>query len=204
MKEHGVLFNHAMARALVLGLKTQTRRPYYVRAKCRSTSRISTVYPPPEVRTTAAGWPDIAVGECWQLSRWADFKVGERMWGRETFRESSPDQDGNTIEYRADRPEYQKRDDDPSSIPWTPSIHMPRRAARFLLDITETRVERLWDISAEDCVREGISIPATDCFPEVNRRSKLRERYFKLWESINGTFQDNPWVAVITFKPVTP
>ena len=36
-----------------------------------------------------------------------------------------------------------------------PSIHMPKEAARIWLKVTDVRVERLWDITEEQAVREG-------------------------------------------------
>ena len=40
--------------------------------------------------------------------------------------------------------------------PWTPSILMPCWASRFLLEITEIRVQRLQEISFDDCLAEGV------------------------------------------------
>lgn len=40
------------------------------------------------------------------------------------------------------------------SIKWSPSIHMPREAARIFLRVTDVRVEPLRDITKEDLVRD--------------------------------------------------
>lgn len=39
---------------------------------------------------------------------------------------------------------------------WRPSIHMPKEAARIFLRVTNIRVERLQDITDDDCQKEGI------------------------------------------------
>ena len=41
--------------------------------------------------------------------------------------------------------------------PWRPSIHMPKEAARIWLKVTNVRVERLQEITAEGIRNEGIS-----------------------------------------------
>jgi hypothetical protein len=134
--------------------------------------------------------------------------VSDRLWVRETFRECPPDQDGSYIEYRADRPEYRKRDDDPSALAWTPSIYMPRWASRITLEVTGVRVERLQDISAEDAKAEGLSFVAdggsswgvpgfASTWWDDPRRS-----FQGLWTEINGapSWFANPWVWVVEFK----
>jgi hypothetical protein len=82
---------------------------------------------------------------------------------------------------------------------------MPRWASRITLEIVDVRVERVQDISGEDCITEGIdalyepdtNIPAD----HYNRQS-----YATLWDSINAKrgycWDKNPWVWVIEFKLV--
>lgn len=79
-------------------------------------------------------------------------------------------------------------------LSWRPSIHMPRAASRITLQITDIRVERLHDISADDARAEGCTDPSPIAIGE----------YQTLWEKINGpeSWALNPWVWVIIFKPV--
>jgi len=104
---------------------------------------------------------------------------------------------------------------------WRPSIHMPRWASRINLEITNVRVERLNDISEQDAAAEGIVIDIFnqgeppkhghfDCLrkyvPAFGEFDPARYKFFRLWESINGTgsWNQNPWVWVIEFKRVKP
>ena len=93
-----------------------------------------------------------------------------------------------------------------------PSIHMPRWASRLTLELTEVRVERLQDISNDDCFAEGID-PETDetyliaehhQLGGVSLRGGTPERcaYAALWESINGSgsWDANPWVWALSFR----
>ncbi len=88
-------------------------------------------------------------------------------------------------------------------MPWRPSIHMPKEAARIWLKVTEVRAERLKDITHVDIIMEGV-------MPEyLNSRSgeKTREDFIRLWNStvkkseleIYG-WNANPWVWVIEFE----
>ena len=84
---------------------------------------------------------------------------------------------------------------------WKPSIHMFRHDSRITLEVTDVRVERLQDISADDCQAEGIT----------RRDYRLgdddwQDAYKRLWESINGpgSWDANPWVWVVEFARVTP
>ena len=41
---------------------------------------------------------------------------------------------------------------------WNPSIHMPKKLARIFLKVTDVRVERLQDITEEECYSEGFEV----------------------------------------------
>lgn len=94
---------------------------------------------------------------------------------------------------------------------WRQSIHMPRWAARILLEVIAVRVERLHDISEADARAEG----ARECDPASGRevllagpsqRGSFVLHYRDIWEQINGpgSWDANPWVWVIKFRRVEP
>jgi hypothetical protein len=184
MTERGILLSAPMVRALLDGSKTQTRR---------------VVKPEPIVAE---------FGMC----RLVDSKdrpivcpygqSGDRLWVRETWAPTALD---GVFQYRAS-----------SGLPgttWRPSIHMPRAASRILLEITGVRVERLQDISEDDCWAEGIDAVdgALDDMTIIDLAKRMDRScydavptYAALWESINGAgiWDANPWVWVIEFKQV--
>ena len=104
---------------------------------------------------------------------------------------------------------------------WRPSIHMPKKAARIWLKVTDVRVERLQDISVPDMIKEGVR--AFGCEPclELNERCKpqtsedgfcgaedqAEDMFSDLWDSTTKKFDlakygwdANPWVWVIEFE----
>lgn len=134
-------------------------------------------------------------------------KVGDRLWVRETFFEKcDPDSFELTGEYcyaaTERQPVYQldedggvaENKDGSTKSPWKPSIHMPRKASRITLEITNIRVERLNDIRDEDAYAEGIQ-------PQCRTP---KEAFAVLWNQIYGSWDKNPWVWVIEFKVVHP
>jgi hypothetical protein len=49
---------------------------------------------------------------------------------------------------------------------WRPSIHMPKKAARIWLKVTDVRVERLQDITEYDTERDGLNL-TPPCFHQT-------------------------------------
>jgi len=100
---------------------------------------------------------------------------------------------------------------------WRPSIHMPKKAARIFLKVTDVRVERLQDITEEDCIAEGIKpvrVPGSTNYRE-EREFQIAceiatiEKYEELWDSTikkqdldKYGWEGNPWVWVIEFERV--
>ena len=230
MKEQPILMNSAMVRALLNGSKTQTRR---------IVKKVGLAAPAPQsVIDGAATYAGGMVAHC------PYGQPGDRIWVREMWGVISHawDEACNLIDWAPDRPataisempfgqgyysghviyaadgafEWSGDDDgdgDPRSA-WHPSIHMPRRASRILLEIVSVRVERLKDISDADIVAEGIDMEALaesqDRYDIVCKgsgasgRATERSAWRDLWESTGGDWDANAWCWAITFKRVAP
>lgn len=97
---------------------------------------------------------------------------GDRIYVRETFvrgYETDPDtdeilkfdNDGKPIPqstwYRASDPDMDWLDEDGFTVntPWSPSTHMTKELARIWLEVTGVRVERIQEITPDDCIAEG-------------------------------------------------
>ncbi|EBW5579090.1 hypothetical protein KWA75_004223 [Salmonella enterica] len=198
MNERGMIFNGEMVRAILDGRKTQTRRP--IKWKQTRFTEIGE-------REDGSNWPwsEDTEKACDYWHPCPFGAVGDRIWVRETFGwQIRRDPVGGTGEfrvYRATTPDavrYQTASGEAAPMKWVPSIHMPRRASRILLEITDVRVERLNNISECDAKAEG---GPTEC-------TLIGDKYFpgfrSLWKSIYGeeSWAANPWVWAITFRRV--
>jgi hypothetical protein len=200
MKERPILMSAPMVRALLAGTKTQRRRVVKAQPADGMTSEFVGAdgtwrFSRPTVRAPLSDSDDD------RLCRYG--VPGVRLWVRETFKPHSLYNDfapanwprNSTIFYAADE-KYS-----PSNTRWRPAIHMPRWASRITLDVTEVRVERLQDISPEDCLAEGIVGAGV---LDGGGRCELTGKYGALWEAINGagSWDANPWVWCVEFKRV--
>lgn len=183
MKERSILFSTPMARAILNGTKTQTRR---IAKEFEGKGDLDAILRRfPNQRGCPYGEP------------------GDRLWVRETWapHPDFPDMANRSV-YRAD-PEC-KYDVER----WRPSIHMPRRASRILLEITGVRVERLQSISEQDARAEGVTLNEIGLFQVRHTPGDLHNvavgAYRELWENINGAggWDANPWVWVIEFRRI--
>lgn len=77
-----------------------------------------------------------------------------------------------------------------------------REGARHFLEVVEVRVERVAQISAGDCVLEGINPSAV---PGLGGDEPLRSAYFAIYDSIYGEgAHSRDWCWVYTLKRATP
>jgi len=132
---------------------------------------------------------------------------------------------GKEVRYFDNPPEKILPNSKRETIGWfkRSSLFMPRWASRLTLEITDIRVERLQDISEEDALAEGIdNLICPQCYgsDRISHGATIKTRcgsqycgldylsaiegFRELWESINGigSWDLNPWLFVISFKPV--
>jgi hypothetical protein len=189
--ERPILFSGLMIRAILGGRKTQTRRV----VKFNPWPTTETQQDKHRVFRSAFRHNDGGFG--WLSGEDTDAKfsrylksdpgkqcpygmAGDRLWVRETFCDTGL----NRAVYRADTAvenwKYRK---------WRPSIFMPRWASRITLVVTDTRVERLQEISQADQAAEGV---------------ECGDSFHRLWDSINRKrgfpWASNPWVWVVVFR----
>ncbi len=84
-------------------------------------------------------------------------------------------------------------------MPWRPSIHMPREAARIFLRVTDVRVERLQNITDEQAEKEDFKDYTSTAlgFAELwDSTIKPKDRALYGWAA-------NQWVWVIEFERIS-
>ena len=221
-----VLFNDDMARAIVQGRKTATRRPP------RHSIRQSTNFPGQwEASDNRDLWWNLSTDQL--LAKFAPCAPGDILIGRECWQYAHPeyhsedegirlgkpmDSDGRWCWYRADNDGMESGDHEDCRPRWRPSSHMPDWAARIRRRVVSVTVERVQDITEEDAVREGIRRWTKDgsvykyghiepgdigCTPWVDMARTGRDAFARLWDSIYAAkglgWDVNPWVWRIEF-----
>lgn len=205
-----ILFNTDMVRAILDGRKTVTRR---VVKPSKEWNFIDRSFLDGELdEFTMASHDEMEFVK----SANPKYKKGDILYVRETYYRTYHHQYGKNF-YRADGEEiqmpticgdtvtYGKAD----GLKWKPSIHMPKSAARIFLKVTDVRVERLQDITIDDCRREGCC--SSDCLQTGKHSENCKcDTYFaNLWNSTikkqdldKYGWNANPWVWVYEFERV--
>lgn len=209
-----ILFNTEMVRAILDGRKTCTRRI------CKDANE----YTVPDMEFYNADRRTYAVHNFADKEQMEQLSTAERtcpicpgdiLYVRETWEHfdccCEGDEHGNCYQ----EPQqnvlnksygcymYRATDEIYGDARWHPSIHMPKEAARIWLKVTDVRVERLQEITADSIRNEGLSSLAVHCGD--------MEIALKEWENLwNSTIKKsdldrygwdaNPWVWVIEFE----
>jgi len=188
-----ILFSTSMVEAILVGKKTQTRRVFKVNKKPITHFQENVFW---DVEMGKAVYNSLG-GQSWWNCPYGN--IGDVLWVRETWQETTwlhPSNDEYGYIYKASESgrEWAANDE---SWTWKPSLFMPKSACRLFLEITDIKVERLKDISADDIKREGVSYT-------IDYYANLIELWENLWVKINGieSWNENPFVWVICFKVV--
>lgn len=196
MKETPILFTSEMARAILDGSKTQTRRLVDSIVLLKKQTGAGIITNSDDERN---GWQSLT-----QFCRYG--QAGDRLWVKETHLPTS-----GGVYYRADFSDFDAAGHGAMYGGWKPSIFCKRIYSRITLEIARVRVERLQDITEEDAKADGSPEPTgrNGCYPAPWATAKpgpttYRESYQRLWDSINAKkapWKSNPWVWAITFNP---
>jgi hypothetical protein len=196
--ETPILFKTEMVKAILEGRKTQTRLTKGLEIINRSNENIDAFYGAIEVKGSQQTHGFIVDFEKPKeedlFLKFPYGTLGDLLWVRETM---ILNKNSNTYWPKADR-YYHSGADHENTVP---SIHMPKSAARIWLMIEDIRVERLYDITKEDALAEGVEGEDgiyRNYLVGSNQYLSPENSFFTLFESING--KGNPWLWVITFR----
>jgi hypothetical protein len=211
MKERPILFSTAMVQAILADRKKVTRRMKGLESKNEHPDNWHRTGDPQKythknTKELPKDFSPLKIEYGFKTLDWKDgddlaYAVcpygmpGDLLWVRETFTHF-----GEFIIYKADKNDI--------SVRWSPSIHMPKEAARIWLKITKIKAERLKDISEKEAIKEGIDCGIRtyhDYLDQKNCWSNPIDSFRTLWQSINGldSWDQNPWVWAISFEVVS-
>lgn len=220
MTDKPIIFSAPMIRALLDGRKTQTRRVLK-----RPTDHFHASLTDARIDAFGGLWWWDGENEHTRRAKRPPYATGDRLWVKETWRPQSCLQPWDLdITYAADGELRTIKDGEFGDNDWlmpkaaahgnVSPLFMPRWASRLTLTVTDVRVQRVQDISAEDARAEGIAkdqAPGTAFWGwhDYGRGDALAKRYFAdprdsfrtLWNSIHGpdAWDQNPWVCALTF-----
>ncbi|MBG5838783.1 hypothetical protein I5G21_03075 [Pseudomonas aeruginosa] len=207
-RERPILFNDQMVRAILEGRKTVTRRvvkpqPDFLGSMVDPSTPFKTLDAGLHARITCPyGEPGdrLWVREAWTIDLLAAYST-EKGYDSEYELRYRTDDASREIHVAPGEPDPYLALYDSLRGDWRPSIHMPRWASRILLEITAVRVERLQDITPNQCIAEGAW---REKDKELGRGQEAIAAFADLWRSTGGDWDANPWVWVVEFRRVTP
>lgn len=195
-----ILFNMEMVQAILDGRKSCTRRIVKPKQfvgllpdKCKNGIPEKFLE---EKKAMFKPYCDMADAELISAAYKAPCQIGDILYVRETFIQAA----AHIFWYKADDNSWISE-----GLRWKPSIHMPKEAARIWLKVTDVRVERLQEITAESALAEG-----TDKYIHLNGKfdeNAILTSFMGIWNStIKNSDLDrygwgaNPYVWVIEFE----
>ena len=222
----GILFTEPLFHKVVNGTKTQTRRivkPQPQKQDCKTCDF-------PSGHRISWKCPDEYCKSDTEVLGKPRYKPGETLYLKEPYRIIYPGANTFEIELKytykkflydyyafADTAQIKtwvvKRLGEQKKSAWCNKLFMPEFIARHYIKITGVRCERLKDISASDCIKEGVeeqrwegatTSPYFYVLPDMSCEiyDTPREGYAALIDKISGkgTWESNPYVWVYDFK----
>jgi hypothetical protein len=210
MKALPMIFNTEMVQALLDGRKVQTRRPITFPIRYSDKVGFSFMDKLKEWWACGIGFNHSETVRNFVRSK-SPWKTGDLIYVRETFCKVDDTEHGDDVwvDYRA-TPKYSSEHpagwdcepDNPSALKWKPSIHMPRELSRITLKVTSVRVERVQDISLNDCIAEGFQ-GGHGSIPSYMYSATPKEHFSETWTQIYGDhWKNNGWCWVIDFDVI--
>lgn len=189
--EKPILFNTEMVRAILAGIKTQTRRII----------KGLPLYPPFFEVDEGRGWlEDSESGKFYTLEAFSMVQPGDVLWVRETWHglKTGNEKFGHhkTFWYKAD-----EEDENPDDK-WCPSIHMPKEAARLFLRVKDVRAERLQSITPQEIMAEGLDVLGKTAQTTYRMWKELWDSTVKKADLPRYGWEATPWVWVIEFERI--
>lgn len=210
-----ILFNTEMVKAIMEGRKTQTRRIVVPRLELRKQGYqvvmhnpgYKLIYMEPFILSLSDG----------KRKRGAMIDKpctkGDILWVRETWQHvytfddnDQPVAGSGRYIYYADNPmpfDYwvdQDTGEHKEQMPWKPSIHMPKEAARIFLLVKDVRVEKLHDMDEDAAIAEGFADSPAGTDSPLQRFTELWDKTIKREDLREFGYHANPWVWVIEFE----
>ena len=209
MKERPIIFTAESVRAILAGLKTQTRRLI----KLTQFGPSSTPGYEWTFRDKRGLWNDLTTAKllAWPRRSWTPYRADDLLWVKEAWCMADPEfaNDGGPKYYFAATDEGVKtsgfRKDGHPRSPWISPLFMPRSASRITLRVTSVRVERVQAISDADAIAEGVEMFDNVDVGIVRHTFGAKAAFAVAWDQINAkraSWARNQWVWVVAFEVV--
>ncbi|AQM21459.1 hypothetical protein DEA41_15095 [Vibrio anguillarum] len=210
MRTLPMIFNTDMVKALISGDKTVTRRPTKKEVTYSELGGFCC-----DGYMFGLGFSPESTMKNFVKSKHAPCQTGDLIYVRETFRLFNNSDECGCSDHCScpptGAPIYLATSGDNSESKWAPSIHMPRGISRITLKVTDVRIERVQEITEDQCWKEGIenTIGDFDIY-QLAEMAKTwggtfedaKSSFACLWDSIYKNWHQNPYVWVIEFEVI--
>lgn len=187
-----ILFNTEMVQAILNNNKTTTRRKIDI--------NISNRFDVENDGKTAIVYIDQATGDRYDPKEICRYQPGDILYVRETWTYHDGAVGGIIFKARCPQKLAQIKT-------WHPSIHMPKKAARIWLKVTDVKVERLHNMTPDDFGAEGAIVRPEAFNDPENAYLQARSAFSAIWnatikkaDSEKYGWDANPWTWVIEFE----